>query len=162
MLALGDGTGEPLALAGVLLAGISAVCWAGYILLTKRVGARWPGLEGLSVSLIVAALVTLPFGFAGDGAGLLEPDIVLVSLGLALLIPLLPYVFELIALRRLPTGLFGVIMSLEPGFAALLGFLILGQSLAVSGVAAIAMVVVASAGAALTTREPTLEEPQPT
>jgi inner membrane transporter RhtA len=162
MLTLGDGTGEPLELAGVLLAGISAVCWAGYILLTKRVGARWPGLEGLSVSLIVAALVTLPFGFAGDGAGLLEPDILLASLGLALLIPLLPYVFELIALRRLPTGLFGVIMSLEPGFAALLGFLILGQSLAVSGVAAIAMVVVASAGAALTTREPALEEPQPT
>ena len=162
MLTLGDGTGEPLALAGVLLAGISAVCWAGYILLTKRVGARWPGLEGLSVSLIVAALVTLPFGAAGDGAGLLEPDILLASLGLALLIPLLPYVFELIALRRLPTGLFGVIMSLEPGFAALLGFLILGQSLAVSGVAAIAMVVVASAGAALTTREPALEEPQPT
>jgi inner membrane transporter RhtA len=162
MLTLGDGTGEPLELAGVLLAGISAVCWAGYILLTKRVGARWPGLEGLSVSLIVAALVTLPFGVAGDGAGLLEPDILLASLGLALLIPLLPYVFELIALRRLPTGLFGVIMSLEPGFAALLGFLILGQSLAVSGVAAIAMVVVASAGAALTTREPTLEEPQPT
>ena len=112
MLTLGDGTGEPLELAGVLLAGISAVCWAGYILLTKRVGARWPGLEGLSVSLIVAALVTLPFGVAGDGTGLLEPGIVLASLGLALLIPLLPYVFELIALRRLPTALFGVIMSL--------------------------------------------------
>ena len=161
MLTLGDGTGEPLELAGVLLAGVSAVCWAGYILLTKRVGARWPGLEGLSVSLIVAALVTLPFGVAGDGTGLLDPGILLASLGLALLIPLLPYVFELIALRRLPTALFGVIMSLEPGFAALLGFLILGQSLAVSGVVAIAMVVVASAGAALTSREPALEEPQP-
>ena len=161
MLTLGHGTGEPLELAGVLLAGVSAVCWAGYILLTKRVGARWPGLEGLSVSLIVAALVTLPFGVAGDGTDMLEPGILLASLGLALLIPLLPYVFELIALRRLPTALFGVIMSLEPGCAALLGFLILGQSLAVSGVAAIAMVVVASAGAALTTREPALDEPQP-
>ena len=52
------------------------------------------------------------------------------SVGLALLIPLLPYVFEMIALRRLPTALFGVIMSLEPAIAALLGFLILGQALA--------------------------------
>ncbi len=67
----------------------------------------------------------------------------------------------MIALRRLPTALFGVIMSLEPAIAALLGFLILGQSLAVAGVAAIAMVVVASAGATLSSREPPLDEPQP-
>ena len=65
----------------------------------------------------------------------------LAGIGLALLIPLLPYVFELIALRRLPTALFGVIMSLEPAIAALLGFLILDQGLAVAGVVAIAMVV---------------------
>ena len=161
MLTLGDGAGEPLELAGVLLAGVSACCWAAYILLTKRVGARWPGLQGLSVSLIVAALVTFPFGVAGDGADLLDPHILLASLGLALLIPLLPYIFELIALRRLPTGLFGVIMSLEPACAAVLGFLILGQRLAVTGVIAVAMVVVASAGAALTAGEPALEEPQP-
>ena len=96
-----------------------------------------------------------------DGAELLEPHLLLASLGLALLIPLLPYIFELIALRRLPTGLFGVIMSLEPACAAVLGFLILGQRLAVTGVIAVAMVVVASAGAALTAGEPALEEPQP-
>ena len=161
MLTLGDGAGEPLELAGVALAGVSACCWAAYILLTKRVGARWPGLQGLSVSLIVAAVVTLPFGVAGDGADLLDPHILLASLGLALLVPLLPYIFELIALRRLPTGLFGVIMSLEPACAALLGFLILGQRLAVTGVIAVAMVVVASAGAALSAGEPALEEPQP-
>ena len=62
---------------------------------------------------------------AGAGTELLEPGVLLAGLGLALLIPLLPYVFELIALRRLPTALFGVIMSLEPAIAALLGFLIL-------------------------------------
>jgi inner membrane transporter RhtA len=161
MLTLGDGAGEPLELAGVLLSGVSAVCWAGYILLTKRVGARWPGVEGLSVSLIVAALVTLPFGVASEGTGLLDARILVVSVGLALLIPLLPYVFEMIALRRLATALFGVIMSLEPAIAALLGFLILGQDLAVAGVAAIAMVVVASAGATLSSRAPPLDEPQP-
>jgi len=78
-----------------------------------------------------------------------------------MLIPLLPYVFELIALRRLPTALFGVIMSLEPAIAAMLGFLILDQGLAVTGVAAIAMVIVASAGATLTSRTPALDEVQP-
>jgi len=153
LLTLGDGAGEPLDALGVAFAGVSAGCWAAYILLTKRVGARWAGLEGLSVSLVVAALVTLPVGLAGAGVELLEPDLLLVGIGLALLIPLLPYVFELIALRRLPAALFGVIMSLEPAIAALLGFLILEQRLAASGVVAIALVSVASAGATVSSGE---------
>ena len=83
---------------------IAGACWAGYIVLTKRVGARWAGFEGLSVSLAVAALVTLPVGVASAGSELLAPEVLLAGLGLALLIPLLPYAFELIALRRLPTA----------------------------------------------------------
>jgi inner membrane transporter RhtA len=158
LLTLGEGAGEPLDPAGVAYAGVAAAGWAGYILLTKRVGARWPGLEGLSVSLAVAALVTLPAGIAAAGTELLAPEVVLAGTGLALLIPLLPYAFELVALRRLPTALFGVIMSLEPAIAALLGFLILGQRLAVSGAIAISMVVLASTGAALA-GDPEPEEP---
>ena len=163
LLTLGDGAGGPLDPTGVALAGVAAVCWGAYIILTKRVGARWAGLEGLSVSLWVAALVTLPTGIAAAGAELLAPEVLLAGIGLALLVPLLPYVFELIALRRLPTALFGVIMSLEPAIAALLGFAILGQNLATSGVVAVAMVVLASAGATLTAREPApyLEPPAP-
>jgi inner membrane transporter RhtA len=152
LLTLGDGAGGPLDPAGVAFAGIAACCWGAYILLTKRVGARWAGLQGLAVSLAVAATVTLPTGIAAGGAELLAPAVLLAGLGLALLMPLLPYAFELIALRRLPTALFGVIMSLEPAIAALLGFLILGQHLTAGGVAAIAMVSVASAGAALDSR----------
>jgi inner membrane transporter RhtA len=149
LLTLGDGAGEPLDVAGVGFAAVAAVGWAGYILLTKRVGARWAGFGGLSVSLAVAAVVTLPAGVAGAGSELLAPEVLLAGVGLALLMPLLPYALELVALRRLPTALFGVIMSLEPAIAALLGFVILGQGLAVSGVVAIAMVSVASAGATL-------------
>ena len=92
---------------------------------------------------------------------MLQPGMLLASLGLALLMPLLPYALELVSLRRLPTALFGVIMSLEPAIAALLGFLVLSQSLAVAGIVAIAMVVVASAGATLSAREPALDEPPP-
>ena len=158
-MTLGHGAGGPLDPAGVGFACVSAVCWAAYILLTKRVGARWAGLEGLSVSLCVAALVAVPIGAVGGGSELLVPEVLLAGVGLALLIPLLPFAFELNALRRLPTGLFGVIMSLEPAIAALLGFLILDQDLATAGVVAIAMVVLASVGATLGTREPVEEAP---
>jgi inner membrane transporter RhtA len=150
LLTLGDGAGEPLDMTGVAFAAFAAACWAGYILLTKHVGARWEGLDGLSVSFGVAAIVTLPPGIAVAGAELLEPEVLLAGLWLALLIPLLPFTFELISLRRLPTALFGVIMSLEPAIAALLGFAILDQALAPTGVVAIAMVSLASAGATLT------------
>jgi inner membrane transporter RhtA len=153
ILTLGDGAGGPLDPVGVAFAGAAGAFWAGYILLTKRVGARWAGLEGLAISLAVAALITLPAGIAAGGGELLAPGVLLAGLGLALLVPLLPYAFELIALRRLPTALFGVIMSLEPAIAALLGFLILGQHLAAAGVVAIAMVSIASAGATLGGRE---------
>lgn len=147
LLTLGHGAGEPLDALGVGFACVSGTCWAAYIVLTKRVGARWAGLEGLSISLIVAAVVTLPVGLASGGAELAEPEVLLAGVGLALLIPLLPYAFELIALRRLTTALFGVIMSLEPAIAAVLGFLILDQRLAASGVIAIALVSLASVGA---------------
>jgi inner membrane transporter RhtA len=91
----------------------------------------------------------------------MSPDLLLVGIGLALLIPLLPYMFELIALRRLPTALFGVIMSLEPAIAALLGFLILDQDLRTTGIVAIAMVSIASAGATLSSRTPPVDEEAP-
>jgi len=161
LLTLGDGAGEPLDATGVAFAVIAGACWAGYILLTKRVGARWAGFEGLSVSLAVAALVALPAGIAGAGTELLAPSVLLAGVGLALLIPLIPYALELVALRRLPTALFGVIMSVEPAIAALLGFLILDQGLAVSGVVAIAMVSVASAGATLSAGEPPPDAGEP-
>jgi inner membrane transporter RhtA len=151
LLTLGDGAGEPLDAVGVAFALVSAACWAAYILLTKRVGARWAGLEGLSVSLVVAALVALSAGAAGAGGDVLSLELLAAGFGLALLL-LLPYAFELTALRRLPTALFGVIMSLEPAIAALLGFLILDQDLETTGIVAIGMVSIASAGATLSER----------
>jgi inner membrane transporter RhtA len=159
LLTLGEAAGGPLDPAGVAFAGGAAAGWAAYIVLTKHVGARWAGLEGLSVSLVVAALVTLPLGVATAGAELLAPDVVLAGIGLALLIPLIPHALELVALRRLPTALFSVLMSLEPALAALMGFLILDQSLALSGVLAIAMVSAASAGATLGAAAQQPEEP---
>jgi inner membrane transporter RhtA len=73
LLTLGDGAGEPLDATGVAFAAVAAVCWAGYILLTKRVGARWAGFEGLSVSLVVAALVALPAGVVAPAPSCSRP-----------------------------------------------------------------------------------------
>ena len=140
----GDGDLDPV---GVSLAGAAAVGWAGYIVLTKRVGSRWSGLEGLAVSLAVAAVLALGPGFATAGTALIDPGVLVAGAGLALLAPLAPYALEMLALRRLPSARFGIVMSLEPAIGAALGFALLGQHLPPTAVVAIALIVVASAGA---------------
>jgi inner membrane transporter RhtA len=151
LLTLGPGGGR-LDAVGLALAGGAAVCWAGYIVLTKRVGARWGGLEGLAVSLAVAALLTLGPGVASAGTHLLEPGVLAAGAGLAILAPLVPYALEMCALRRLPAGRFGVLMSLEPAIGALLGFALLGQHLGLAAIAAIGLILVASLGSTLGVR----------
>ena len=153
LLMLGPGASE-LDAGGVALAAISAVCWAGYILLTKRVGARWTGLEGLAVSLAVAAGLTLGPGVATAGDELVALDVLAAGAGLALLAPLAPYALEMCALRRLPAAAFGVLMSLEPAIGAVLGFALLGQHLGLAAVAAIALILVASLGSTLSSSPP--------
>ncbi|WFU09187.1 EamA family transporter [Rhizobium sp. CB3090] len=133
-------------LPGILFACGAGVGWACYILLTKKVGNAFKGLEGLSMSLLVAAIVSTPFGFASavphlTASGLLEIG------GLALLVPLLPYVLEMVALRRMPTSSFGILMSLEPAIAAVAGFVILSQPMTPSQMFGTALVVAASIGA---------------
>ncbi|EJC82124.1 putative permease, DMT superfamily [Rhizobium leguminosarum bv. trifolii WSM2297] len=141
-----DGEGWVGNIEGVLFALGAGTGWAIYIVLTKKIGASFKGLEGLSMSLMVAALVATPFGFAGavpalDSYGLIE------MAGLAVLVPLLPYTLELIALRRMPTASFGILMSLEPAIAALAGFVILAQPMTALQMLGTALVVAASAGA---------------
>jgi inner membrane transporter RhtA len=148
LLTLGPG-GSGLDVAGLALAGGAGLCWAGYIVLTQRVGASWSGLEGLAVALAVAAGLTLVPGVATTGTELVEPSVLLAGAGLALLVPLAPFALEMLALRRLPAGVFGIVMSLEPAIAALLGFALLGQRLGLAALAAIALILIASAGATL-------------
>jgi inner membrane transporter RhtA len=104
----------------------SALGWATYILMMKRVGTLFEGLQGLSTSLIVAALVTTPFGLAQSG-GHLPAGQLIDAAYLAALVPLFPYVLEMIALRRMTTSAFGILMSAEPAIAAAIGFTVLGQ-----------------------------------
>src|SRR6516165_2025016 len=100
-------------LLGVLFALGAAACWAAYILLTQAVGDEVAGLQGLAVSIPVAALVTT--AFAGSDIGrALTPHLLLIGFGLALLLPVVPFGLEMYALRRLTTAAFGTLMCLEP------------------------------------------------
>lgn len=142
----GTGGLDPVGVALALLAG---AFWAAYILLSARVGTAFAGADGLAVALVVGAVAVLPLGAVQGGAALLGPEVLAVGAAVALLSSVIPYSFELEALRRMPTRVFGVLMSTEPAVAALAGFLVLDEGLAARQVAAIALVVAASAGAAL-------------
>lgn len=138
-------------LGGVLLALGAAACWGTYVVLTQRVGDRVTGLAGLAVSMPVAALAATLVVGVGDGAALLarlDPGLLLVGLGLAVLLPVVPFSLELSALRRLSTTAFGTLMSLEPAIALVVGAVLLGQAPTTLAVVGIVLVVIAGVGAA--------------
>ena len=137
---------------GVALALFAGLCWAGYILASRRVGRLVPGARGLSAALVVAAVLTTPVGLAA-APRLVEPWVLVAGLGIALLSSVLPYTAELEALRRLPARVFGILLSTEPAAAALVGLVVLGQLLAGVQWWGIGLVSLASAGAAVTARE---------
>jgi inner membrane transporter RhtA len=147
LLLLSPVPGSGLDTLGAGLALLAGGFWGVYIILSARVGAVIPGGAGLAVAMAIAAVLVAPVGIV-DGAGeLLDPSVLAVGLLVGILSSALPYSLELEALRRLPQGVFGVMMSLEPAVAALAGFIGLNQDLAAREVVAIGLVLAASAGA---------------
>ncbi|MFB4309995.1 DMT family transporter [Actinomadura sp. GTD37] len=154
MLARGGGDAD---LAGIAFALLAAVGWASYILLTAATGQRFPGTTGLALASIIGTLVMLPGGIAtgvAAGGALLDPTLLLIGLGVGLLSSVIPYSLELEALRRVPARVFGILMSLEPAVAALVGLVVLGEILTGRQWAAIGCVIVACAGATRGQKEP--------
>jgi inner membrane transporter RhtA len=133
---------------GVALALFAGCLWAAYILLSARVGQVFPGGSGLALAMVVAAVLLCPVGVADAGADLFLPWILAAGAAVAILSSVIPYSLELEALRRIPPGVFGVLMSLEPAVAALAGLVVLGEELVPRELVAILLVVAASAGAA--------------
>lgn len=158
LVLLSPGPGSDLDGLGVALALLAGVFWGVYIVLSARVGAVLPGGGGLAVAMTVGAIAVTPFGLADGGADLLDPGLLAIGLIVATLSSALPYSLELEALRRLPQGVFGVMMSLEPAVAALVGFVGLDQGLAGREVVAIGLVLAASAGALSAGRAPPAPE----
>ena len=135
---------------GIGLALLAASFWAAYIILSAKVGKAFVGVGGLGLAgaaMAVATVALLPVTILSTGMELLRPEIVLTGLGVAILSSAVPYTLELEALRKLPMGVFGVLMSLEPAIATLVGFILLGETLGLRAITAILLVTVAAVGA---------------
>jgi len=153
IIALTQGDTQHLNALGVALALLAGALWGTYIIVNARVGRAFEGGTGLALAMCVATIVILPFGVAQGGPHLLEPRSLALGAAVGLLSSAIPYSFEVEALRRIRPSVFGVLMSIEPAMAALAGFIVLGQSLSARTLLGMALVVVASVGAARRTRE---------
>lgn len=139
---------------GVLLALAAGACWAAYIVLGGRVSRMVPGGIAVAIGLAAAACVALPFAIASGGLLRVTPGLLAAGLGVAILSSALPYSLEMAALRELPARTFGILMSLEPAMAAIAGWVFLHETLSPRQWLAVALVVAASTGAALTSSAP--------
>jgi len=135
---------DPLGLALALGAGL---CWAAYILVSVRVGRSFPGGTGLALGTAVGAVLVAPIGIWQGGPQLLDWWLLATGAAVALLSSVIPYSFELEALRKLPARVFGVLMSIEPAIAAIVGFVVLGEALGERELLALGLITAASIGA---------------
>jgi inner membrane transporter RhtA len=148
ILLLSDFGSADLDRLGVALALVAGTLWGAYILLSARVGRSFPGGTGLALAMALGAALLAPVGVADGGTDLLVLGVLATAASVAMLSSAIPYTLEMEALRRMPTGVFGVMMSIEPAVAALAGFIVLDEGLATRELTAILLVVAASAGAA--------------
>ncbi len=141
-------------LVGLIAAGLAGLGWFVYILVGARVSREWPDGSGVGASMTFAAILALPvLIFAGNfGAVAATPAVLLAALVIAFFSSAVPYTLEVGALGRLRPETYGILVSLEPGFGAIAGFLLLGQALEPPELVAIALVTIASIGASLTAR----------
>jgi inner membrane transporter RhtA len=154
IIALTQGDTGHLNALGVGLALLAGAFWGTYILVNARIGRAFEGGTGLALAMCVASVAIMPFGLAQGGSHLLEPRSLALGAAVGLLSSAIPYSFEIEALRRIRPSVFGVLMSIEPAMAALAGFVVLGQGLGVRTLLGMALVVIASVGAARRTHEP--------
>jgi inner membrane transporter RhtA len=152
-----NGAANPV---GVLFALAAACCWAAYILLTQKVGDEVAGIKGLAVSMPVAAVVATVV--AGPATlGRMDAQLWLIGLGMALLLPVVPFTLELLALRRLTTAAFGTLMCLEPAIALGAGLFLLGQVPGPLAMVGVAFVVAAGIGAERSGARRAAHDPEP-
>lgn len=144
---------------GVALAVVAGAAWAAYILLSAQTGRRWPGFDGLALASGFATLLLTGPAIASGGTTLLDPRILLLGALVGLLSSVIPYSFELVALRTLSPAVFGILLSLEPAAAALAAIVVLQEFLSPVQWLAIGCVVAASIGA--TRSRSVLADPAP-
>ncbi|MEI9904598.1 MAG: DMT family transporter [Asticcacaulis sp.] len=137
---------------GVMWGLVAGVCWGLYIIVSQKITDRVHGGKAVAIGMAVSCLLTVPIGVVHAGMGLWVWPVLPIGIAVAVLSSAIPYSFEMMALKQLPTKTFSLMMSLEPAAAALLGLIVLGEQLRPSQWLAIGLVIVASAGSSLTAR----------
>lgn len=138
---------DSIDLVGVALALAAGLFWGLYIVSGVQLGHRMKVGDGLAISMVIATMISLIPGVYEGGSNLINPHVMLVGFAVAMLSTAIPYSLEMQAMRRLNQTTFGVLMSVEPAIASLIGFLVLGQALDALELGGIACVIAASAGA---------------
>jgi len=144
--------------AGFALA--AGAAWACYIVYGQKAAAVMAGGRVTSLGTGIAGVMNFSIGFAHAGAALFEGPTLLAGIGVALFSSAIPYSFDMIAMKRLPTRTFGIMMSIEPAIGALAGFVLLGEGLNTRQLLAIVCVIVASFGSTASAREPVAVAPE--
>ena len=134
---------------GVMLAFGAGACWAAYIVFGQR-ASTGGGAHTAALGVSLAALIILPLGIASAGTALIQPAILPMALGVALLSSAIPYAIDMLVLPHLPARTYGILMSAEPALAAMSGFVILSEHLSLLQTAGIVAIVLASIGATMT------------
>ena len=154
---LATGGGRRLEPGGVGLAALAGAFWVAYILLSKQTGSRFDTRRGLAIAMVTGAVVLLPGGLVSGGGRLFSPYVLGLGALVAMLSSVVPYSLELIALRRVTPRAFGVMLSLDPGVAALAGLVVLGQQPGAREITAMGLVIGANLGNSLTGRAGVIE-----
>jgi inner membrane transporter RhtA len=141
----------------VLFALMAGAMWASYILLAARVSTLMPRLDGLAVGMTIATVLIAPAGLVLHGRALVHGPVLAIGLAVAVMSSVLPYSLELVALRRMPARVFGVLQSTEPALAALAGWAVLSQSLTPEQILGVAAVIGASVLVTLGSRASTVQ-----
>jgi len=137
---------------GVGLALLAGAFWAGYIIMGGKISRLMKGSDAVSIGMVFATVLILPFGMSSGGFSQLTPVLLFSGLALALLSSAIPFTLEMQALRQMPARTFSILMSMEPGIAALCGLVFLHEHLSFKEWLAVTLVIVASAGATLTAK----------
>ncbi|HFV9221325.1 threonine/homoserine exporter RhtA [Enterobacter roggenkampii] len=157
LLPLGQSVSE-IDLTGAALALGAGACWAVYILTGQRAGEEH-GPATVALGSLIAAIVFVPIGMAQATESIWQWSVMPIGLAVAILSTALPYSLEMIALTRLPTRIFGTLMSMEPALAAISGMVFLGETLTLPQTLALCSIIAASMGSTLTMRpEPKVEK----
>lgn len=137
---------------GVLFALLTGALWAAYIVLGGKISKIMKGGDAVTIGMLFASILIVPFGILGNGLSNLTPQLLGLGVALALLSSAIPFTLEMKALGQLPARTFSILMSLEPAAASICAFLFLQEYLTFNEILAVIFVVMASAGSTITSK----------